>query len=169
MVLWADACFPHRRAIEDHLAIIEFRPDGTVTAANAKFHAMMDDRSEGLLGRNHGILVEPAERGSAACREFWHGPRRAETALQEVRRRSAGGRDPGLREEYLPPRERRGQVTGIVALVSDVTEQTLRNADFEGKLRALDHSQGIIAFDLGGKELDQATRPVREASRQMAS
>ena len=33
---------------------------------------------------------------------------------------------------------------------ADITAQKVRNADFEGKLKALDPSQGIIEFDLDG-------------------
>ncbi|MDQ0443097.1 methyl-accepting chemotaxis protein [Methylobacterium persicinum] len=125
-----------------------------MTSANARFLAMLDYQSEDLIGRNHAILVEPGERESTAYRDFWHGLRRGEPGLQEVRRTSATGRELWLREEYLPLRGRKGEVTGILGLVSDVTERILRNADFEGKLRAIDRSQGIIEFDLDGKVLD---------------
>nr|WP_313901555.1 PAS domain-containing methyl-accepting chemotaxis protein [Methylobacterium sp. J-076] len=142
------------RALQECVPVIEFGLDGTVVAANARALALLDARAEDLIGRNHSLLVDPAERDTAAYREFWQDLRRGELRLQEARRQTATGRVLWLREEYLPLRGRNGKVTGIMALVSDVTERALRNADFEGKLRALDRSQGIIEFDLDGKVLD---------------
>jgi len=92
MAFWAAAFPSHAQAIRDHVAVIELRPDGTVTSANARFLAMLDYQSEDLIGRNHAILVEPGERESTAYRDFWHGLRRGEPGLQEVRRTSATGR-----------------------------------------------------------------------------
>ena len=37
---------------------------------------------------------------------------------------------------------------------TDITEQKLRNADFEGKLAAIGKSQGVIEFTLDGTILD---------------
>ncbi len=125
-----------------------------MTAANARFLGLLEYRAEDLIGRNHSCLVEPSERDGAAYREVWHALRRGEPSLREVRRRTATGREVWLREEYVPVRGRKGQVTGVMGLVTDVTEATLRNADFEGKVRALDRSQGIIEFDLEGRVLD---------------
>ena len=154
MLFWTDGAAPGLRALHDGTAVIECTVDGTVTAANARFLGLLEYRAEDLIGRNHSCLVEPSERDGAAYREVWHALRRGEPSLREVRRRTATGREVWLREEYVPVRGRKGQVTGVMGLVTDVTEVALRNADFEGKVRALDRSQGIIEFELEGRVLD---------------
>ena len=154
MLFWAEASAPQVRALHECTAVLECAIDGTVTAANARFLGLLEYRAEDLIGRNHSCLLEPSERDGAAYRDFWHALRRGEPSLREVRRRTATGREVWLREEYVPVRGRKGQVTGVMGLVTDVTETALRNADFEGKLRALDRSQGIIEFDLEGRVLD---------------
>ena len=39
----------------------------------------------------------------------------------------------------------------IVKFASDVTEQKVRNAEYEGKVAAIDRAQAVIEFDLSGR------------------
>ncbi len=41
----------------------------------------------------------------------------------------------------------------VVKYAVDITAQKARNADFEGKVAAIDRSQAVIEFDMGGKVL----------------
>ena len=44
-----------------------------------------------------------------------------------------------------------GRVTKIVKFATDVTEDKLRNADFEAQLSAIGKSQAVVSFDLQGR------------------
>ncbi|MCJ2023978.1 PAS domain-containing protein, partial [Methylobacterium sp. J-067] len=85
---------------------------------------------------------------------FWEALRRGEFQAAEYRRIAKGGRDVWIQATYNPVSDALGTVVKVVKFATDVTAQKLRNADFEGKLRALDRSQGIIEFDLDGRVID---------------
>ncbi|TGE00624.1 methyl-accepting chemotaxis protein [Methylobacterium nonmethylotrophicum] len=137
-------------AIDASQALIEFDLDGNVVTANANFLAVMGYRLEEIRGRHHSLFVDPAEREGEAYRLFWAALRRGEFQQAEYRRIAKGGREVWLQASYNPLLGRNGRPYGVFKCASDVTAQKLRNADFEGKLRALDRSQGIIEFDLDG-------------------
>ncbi|MFK5004432.1 PAS domain S-box protein, partial [Klebsiella pneumoniae] len=46
-----------------------------------------------------------------------------------------------------------GAPVKIVKFATDITETRARNAEFEGKIRAIDRVQAVIEFDLDGKVL----------------
>ena len=58
-------------AFSNSQAIIEFTPEGTITAANENFLAVMGYTLEEILGQHHRIFVDPAYAASPEYREFW--------------------------------------------------------------------------------------------------
>ncbi len=138
------------RALDRSQGIIEFDLDGTVTTANANFLAVLGYEAEEVRGKHHGMFVEPTERNSEAYRAFWEALRRGEFQQAEFKRIGKGGREVWIQASYNPVRDAAGRVTKVVKFATDITAQKLRNADFEGKMMALDRSQGIIEFNLDG-------------------
>jgi len=132
-------------------ALIEFDLDGKVITANPNFLAVLGYSLEEIRGRHHSLFVDPAERESPAYGEFWAALRRGEHQVAAFRRIGKGGREVWIQGSYSPLLGRNGKPYGVFKCATDITAQTLRNADFEGKLNALDRSQAIIEFDLDGK------------------
>ncbi len=56
----------------------------------------------------------------------------------------------GFKRATARSSRRNGKPYGVFKCATDITAQKLRNADNEGKLDALDRSQGIIEFELDG-------------------
>lgn len=89
-------------ALGRSLAIIEFKPDGTILTANANFlDAMGYDLAE-ISGRHHSLFVDPAERDSDSYRQFWAKLGRGEFNAAEFRRIAKGGREIWIQASYNP-------------------------------------------------------------------
>jgi len=140
-------------ALNASQSLIEFDLDGKVVTANKNFLDALGYRLDEIQGRHHSLFVDAAERESEAYRRFWEALRRGEYQAAEYRRIGKGGRVVWIQASYNPLLGRDGKPTGVFKCAVDITAQKLRAADFEGKLRALDRSQGIIEFDLDGKVL----------------
>ncbi len=137
-------------AISASQGIIEFSLDGTILTANTNFLSAVGYDLDEIQGKHHSLFVDPVERESVAYRQFWEALRRGEFQATEYKRIGKGGREVWLQASYNPLIGRDGKLFGVLKCATDITEQKLRNADFEGKLRALDRSQGIIEFNLDG-------------------
>ncbi|MGU3422918.1 methyl-accepting chemotaxis protein [Methylobacterium sp. D54C] len=143
-------CQAKLNALNSAHALIEFSLEGTVITANPVFLALLGYELDEIRGKHHSIFVDPAERESPAYKEFWAALRRGEHQVAEYKRVGKGGREVWIQGSYSPLIGRNGKPYGVFKCATDVTAQTLRNADFEGKLNALDRSQGIIEFNLDG-------------------
>ncbi|MGY2049972.1 PAS domain-containing protein [Methylobacterium sp. JK268] len=134
-------------------AIVEFTLDGEVVVANEAFLRLVGYALDEIRGSHHSLFVADDERGGAADKLFWDALRRGEPQAAEYRRVGKGGREVWIQASYNPVIGRNGKPTGVLVCATDVTAQTLRNADFEGKQRALDRSQAIIEFAPDGTVL----------------
>src|ERR1700749_3480464 len=89
-------------AIAKSQAVIEFRMDGTILDANPNFLSTLGYTLDEIKGRHHSMFVEPAERDSAAYREFWARLNRGEYQSAEYKRIGNGGREVWIQASYNP-------------------------------------------------------------------
>ena len=73
-------------ALDRSQAVIEFGLDGTIVTANENFLKAMGYALGEIKGKHHGIFVDPAERESAAYREFWARLNRGEYQAAQYKR-----------------------------------------------------------------------------------
>jgi methyl-accepting chemotaxis protein len=137
-------------AIDRAQAVIEFRPDGTVVTANENFLKALGYSLGEIQGKHHSMFVEPAERDSAAYREFWAALNRGEFQTGEFKRIGKGGREVWILASYNPVFDEKGKPFGVVKFATDVTAQKLKNADLSGQIEAIGKSQAVIEFKLDG-------------------
>tara|TARA_R110002072_G_scaffold2234_1_gene18413 strand:- start:651 stop:2138 length:1488 start_codon:yes stop_codon:yes gene_type:complete len=137
-------------ALGRSLAIIEFKPDGTILTANANFlDAMGYDLAE-ISGRHHSLFVDPAERDSDSYRQFWAKLGRGEFNAAEFRRIAKGGREIWIQASYNPILDGSGKVCKVVKFATDITQQKLNAAHAQGQIDAIHSSQAVIEFELDG-------------------
>jgi methyl-accepting chemotaxis protein len=137
-------------AIQRAQAVIEFELDGTIITANEKFlHAMGYSLHE-IQGRHHSMFVEPAMRDSADYREFWPRLSRGERQSAEYKRLGKGGKEVWILATYNPILDEKGKPFRVVKFATDVTDQKLKTADFEGQIAAIGKSQAVIEFAMDG-------------------
>lgn len=137
-------------AISNSQAVIEFTMDGTVIAANENFLKTMGYTIAEIQGRHHSMFVEPAERESAAYREFWDSLNRGVYQKAEYKRIGKGGKEVWLLATYALIVDEAGKPFKVVKFATDVTEQKLRVADSNGQISAIGKSQAVIEFDMDG-------------------
>jgi methyl-accepting chemotaxis protein len=135
-------------------AVIEFNLDGTIMTANDLFLDAVGYSLAEIQGKHHSLFVAPAERDSAAYREFWAGLKRGQFQSAEYKRFGKGGREIWILASYNPILDDAGQPFKVVKFATDVSEQKLKAANFAGQVEAIGKSQAVIEFDMAGMVLD---------------
>ena len=138
------------RAIGRSQAMIEFALDGTILAANDHFLQAVGYTMDEIRGQHHRLFVDPQEREGVAYQRFWKQLAVGEYQSGQFRRFGKGGREVWLQASYNPIFDVAGKPFKVVKYCSDVTEQKIRAADFEGQIKAIDKSQAVIEFELNG-------------------
>jgi len=140
-------------AINRAQAVIEFDLDGRILHANENFLAVMGYTLEEIAGKHHRVFCDAAYAASSDYAEFWSHLGSGELHSGRFKRRHKSGADVWIRASYNPVFGPDGKAFKVVKYATDVTEQTLRNAEFEGRTAALDRAQAVIEFDLEGRIL----------------
>lgn len=105
---------------------------------------------EEIAGKHHRIFCEPDQVGSTAYDAFWEKLGRGEYDEGTYRRRTRDGERVYLRATYNPVFDDEGRCERILKVATDVTVETIENADANAKITAIDRSQGTIEFALDG-------------------
>ena len=137
-------------AIQRAHLVIEFELDGTIVSANDNFLTAMGYTADEVIGQKHSIFVDPAYAVSAEYQQFWTRLNRGEYSSDVFRRITKSGESVYIQASYNPILDDDGNVVKVVKYATDVTAETIRNADASGKLAAIDRSQATIEFDLTG-------------------
>ncbi len=137
-------------AISRVQAVIEFNLDGTIVTANENFLSTVGYALSEIQGRHHSMFVEPAYGASAEYKQFWARLNAGEFQSAEYKRYGKGGKEIWIQASYNPILDKSGKPVRVVKFATDVTQQKLRTANFEGQLAAISKSQAVIEFNLDG-------------------
>lgn len=141
-------------ALDRSQAVIQFSPDGTILTANENFLTAMGYTLEEIKGRHHSMFVEPGYEASQEYKAFWDDLRHGKYQAREYKRLAKGGREVWIQASYNPLVNASGKVTKIIKYATDITAQTLQNADYRGQIDAVNKSQAVISFELDGTIID---------------
>jgi methyl-accepting chemotaxis protein len=145
-------------AIQKSQAVIEFNMDGTIRTANANFLGAMGYTLAEIMGKHHGMFVEPAERNAPAYREFWASLNRGQYQAAEYRRIAKGGREIWIQASYNPILDLNGKPFKVVKYATDVTQQAVLRKKAE-------NARGLIEQVAAGSE--EMSASIREISETM--
>ncbi|MCK5930927.1 MAG: PAS domain-containing protein [Fulvimarina manganoxydans] len=137
------------KALHRSLAIIEFKPDGTILTANENFCRALGYELSEIVGQKHAMFVEPEEAAGADYRVFWQKLGRGEFDSRQYKRIGKGGREVWIEASYNPIVSS-GKVIKVVKVATDITKRRLVEAENKGKLEAISRAQAVIEFDLDG-------------------
>jgi len=140
-------------AINKSQAVIEFSLDGTIQNANENFLRVVGYSLEEVRGKHHSVFVDDGYRTTPEYRVFWEKLGRGEYDAGQYKRIGKGGKEIWIQASYNPILDSNGKAFKVVKYATDITEQKLQNADFEGQLGAISKSQAVIEFSLDGKIL----------------
>jgi diguanylate cyclase (GGDEF)-like protein/PAS domain S-box-containing protein len=141
-------------AIHKAQCVVSFDLDGCVVDANDNFLDSLGYRLPEVRGQHHRMFVEPEQAQSAEYQDFWDELRKGAYQAGEFKRIGKDGREVWLQATYNPILGSNGKPTQIVKYATDITQQKLRQADFQSQIEAIHKSQGVITFGLDGTILD---------------
>jgi methyl-accepting chemotaxis protein len=141
-------------AINKSQAVIEFAMDGKILHANENFLKAMGYSLDEIRGQHHSMFADSAYAQSAEYREFWEKLRRGEFDAGQYRRLGKGGREIWIQASYNPILDGKRKPVKVVKFATDITQQKVQSADYEGQLAAIGMSQAVIEFSLDGKILN---------------
>ena len=137
-------------AISKSTGVIEFSMDGKVIAANDIFLNVLGYSREEAIGQHHSAFVEPEYKASPEYIQFWEKLNRGQAITGQFVRVGKSGKEIWLEASYNPILCAAGKPYKVVKYATDITEQKLKNADFEGQMTAIGKSQGVIEVCLDG-------------------
>ena len=137
-------------ALDRVQALIRFSPDGVILDANQNFLEVMGYGLEEIRGQHHRMFVDSQYGVSGEYGEFWRAIGRGEFQRGEFKRIAKAGRAVWLLASYNPVFDAKGRLLEVVKCATDVTEEKLRNAEFEGKIEAIGRVMAVIEFGLDG-------------------
>eukprot|EP01037_Dinobryon_pediforme_P017293 gene17293-17483_t len=135
-------------------AVIEFNLQGEVVDANSNFLSLMGYSLDDVRNKHHRIFCDPTYADSDAYRVFWDKLGRGEFDSGVYKRVGKNGNEVWIRATYSPIFDLNGRPCKIVKFATDITESRLKNAEFEGRIKAIDRGQAVIEFDLDGKVIN---------------
>jgi methyl-accepting chemotaxis protein len=128
--------------------------DGVILTANENFLKTLGYRLEEIAGQHHSMFVEPAYKQSPEYRMFWDKLGRGEYDAGEYKRIGKGGKEVWIQASYNPILDAKGKPFKVVKFATDVTQQKLRNADYEAQIGAISKAQAVIEFAMDAKILN---------------
>ena len=121
-----------------------------ILGANENFLHVMGYTLEEIRGQHHSVLVDPAARQDPEYRALWDKMARGEFEAGQYRRVSKDGWEVWMQASYNPIADAHGKLFKVVEYATDITEQKLRTADYEGQLAAIGKAQAVIEFNVDG-------------------
>ena len=137
-------------AISKSQAVIEFNLDGTIITANENFLATTGYALHEIAGKHHRMFCRQDDAASAAYAEFWKKLGAGQFDSGEYKRVAKGGREIWLNASYNPIFDADGKPFKVVKFAADISAEKLKNAEFEGKINAVQKAQAVIEFNLDG-------------------
>ena len=134
-------------------AVIQFELDGTIIDANENFlNAIGYDLSE-IKGKHHSMFAEPSYAKSREYSKFWPDLAAGKYQAGQYKRVGKGGKEIWIQASYNPILDPDGKPFKVVKYATDITAQTIQNADYSGQIDAVHKAQAVIEFDLTGEIL----------------
>ena len=141
-------------AIDRSQAVIELAVDGTVLTANRNFLDAMGYTLAEVRGKTWTrTFCEPGLAASDEYADFWRRLGEGQFEGGVYKRLAKGGRDVWLQATYNPILDDAGTPLKMAKLASDITLAKLADAEFRGKVAAIDRAQAVIEFKVDGTVL----------------
>lgn len=136
------------KALGRSLAIIHFKPDGTILWANDNFCNAMGYQLHEIKGKHHSMFAEPDFAASEDYKQFWEKLRNGEFQSAQYKRLGKGKREIYIEATYNPILDSNSNTIKVVKLATDITLKTMKMKE------ALDRTQAVISFKLDGTILE---------------
>ncbi len=137
-------------AISKSQAVIEFDLQGHVLWANNNFLQCLGYTLDEIKGKHHRLFVDAGYQNTIEYKRFWEKLSRGEYDTGQYKRISKSGKEIWIQASYNPVLDEHNRPLKIVKYATDITQEKIRNSDYEGQLSAISKSQAVIEFNLDG-------------------
>jgi methyl-accepting chemotaxis protein len=137
-------------AFDRSQAVISFTPDGTILQANDNFLNAVGYRRDEIQGQHHRMFVDNEYARSDEYTAFWNRLANGEFFTAEYKRFKKNGDPIWIQASYNPVMNDQGQVTKVVKLASDITDQKMLQLDHQGQIEAINRAYATIEFEPDG-------------------
>ncbi|MES2837866.1 MAG: PAS domain S-box protein [Bacteroidota bacterium] len=141
-------------AINASFAYIEFDTKGNIQSANENFLTRMEYSSEEIKGRHHRMFVEPTYANSNEYANFWTDLANGKVNTGQFKRISKSGQDIYLQAAYSPVKDNAGNITKIIKIATDITEEKEAAAqmqrEIDARMASVDQACIVSEVDLKG-------------------
>jgi len=141
-------------AVNKVQAVIQFELDGKIIDANENFLSTIGYDLSEIKGKHHSMFAEPNYAKSREYSKFWSDLAAGKFQAGQYKRIGKGGKEIWIQASYNPILDPDGKPFKVVKYATDITAQTIQNADYSGQIDAVHKAQAVIEFDLTGKILD---------------
>ncbi|MGB6038136.1 MAG: PAS domain-containing methyl-accepting chemotaxis protein, partial [Cryomorphaceae bacterium] len=137
-------------ALDKVQAIIEFDAKGNIITANASFLDTVGYSLKEIQGKHHSIFVDRNYAKSSEYQLFWDKLRSGSFETGKFKRYGKNNVEVWIEASYNPIFDAQGKVCGVVKFATDITQEAIRNADYQGQIDAINRSQAVIEFTMDG-------------------
>ncbi|MEN9891921.1 MAG: hypothetical protein RLY78_2216 [Pseudomonadota bacterium] len=134
-------------------AVVEFDLDGRLLHANEHFLKATGYTLNEVKGQPHAMFCRPEFVQSQDYLDLWDGLRHGRHQSGMVERVHKLGRPVWMQAHYTPLLGLDGKPTKVIKFASDLTQARNDALDNQGRLSAINRSQGVIEFDMAGNIL----------------
>ncbi|MGB0717477.1 MAG: PAS domain S-box protein, partial [Phycisphaerae bacterium] len=137
-------------AISKAQAVIEFNLDGTIITANDNFLQTVGYTLDEIQGQHHRMFCEPGYARSPEYAQFWKQLNRGVFDAGEYKRLTKDGSEIWIQASYNPILDDNGHPFKVVKYATNITEQKMTAANYEGQMNAVGKAMAVIEFNLDG-------------------
>jgi methyl-accepting chemotaxis protein len=141
-----DASKADIKAIKSNVALIEFKADGTIIDANELFLATVGYKLEEIQSRHHAMFCYKADSSSPDYLKFWAELAQGKAKHGNFRRISKSGQQLWLEATYFPVLDQQNNVSKIIKIAYDVTQQKEKLTEQNAIYASIDKSMAVIEF-----------------------
>jgi len=140
-----------KAAVDVGWASIEFKTDGTILAANDNFVKTLGySHADEMVGQHHRMFCDAGYANSSEYQQFWKNLAEGKILSGEFKRITKDEREIYIQASYTPVKDGDGNISKVIKIATEVTDQKVRNSDFEGQIEAVSKAQAVIEFNLDG-------------------
>lgn len=143
-----------QQAINNHYAVISFKPDGTIISANQNFLDIFGYKLEDIKRKHHKIFCDEKYVNSDEYDKFWSDLILGKVQSEEFTRIKKNGKSVFIQASYKPLKDENEEIFEILKFAQDITEKKLTTLYNQAQIKAINKSQAIIEFDMNGFILD---------------
>lgn len=137
-------------AINNSFMFLEVSTKGEILSVNENFARALGYDSSELAASKFSSLF-PQEHGKPDIfKKLWTSLNDGQSETGTFRLLTKDGSEVWIQGVFAPVKDETGRIWKFVQICTNVTEEKLRNADFEGQLVAAGKSQAVIEFKMDG-------------------